>query len=196
MQLKIKFMKKIIFILPLIIYLRGYSQITVTMERNNSKYAKDGNYIKDTQGYLDKFAGTWKYLSGSEEMIVKIEKAEHIEFNEYYIDSIFGGYKYTKDGSVKYDNLNFQYLDYDNPQNFADFRGSNLSNNYFSIGLNGYEPVGQRRVNIKLEILPNTDPVQMKWSMRNRENWVINGEGFKQGMGGTGIPKEMILIKQ
>lgn len=196
MQVKIKLMKNIISIFILMLTSHINAQVIVPMTGYNSDYAKNGNYIKDSNGHLDKFTGTWKYVNGSEVLIVKIEKGEHIDFDEYFIDELFGGYKYTKDGSLKYNNLNFQYLNYDSPQNFANFRGNSLFNNYDSVGLVGYEPVGQRRVYIDLEVIPNTDPVQMKWKMYNRENWVINGEGFKQGMGGVGIPKEMILIKQ
>jgi len=172
------------------------AQNIVPFSNNNLNIMKDGNYIKDTQGYFEKFLGIWKYSSNSEELILKIVKGEKIEHNSYFIDELFGGFKYTSNNIVKVDNLNFQFTDYSNYQNFSNIQGNRFYNNYESVHLVGYEPVGQRRVYIDLEIIPNTDPVQMKWKMYNRENWVINGEGFKQGMGGVGIPKEMILIKQ
>ncbi|GAA4162594.1 hypothetical protein GCM10022217_30290 [Chryseobacterium ginsenosidimutans] len=188
-------MKKIIYFLIAFIAINTNAQMIVTMTHNNSRDAQDGNYIKDTEGYLDKFLGTWKYTNSTEEFIIKIVKGEQIAGDGYYIDRLFGGYKYMKDGIVKVNNLNFQYTDYSSPQNFADFSGSGLSTNYMIIGLPGYDRVGYRRVRITLEVIPNTNPIQMKWKMENRENIVINNEGFKQGTG-PGLPNNIILIKQ
>jgi hypothetical protein len=161
----------------------------------NSDNATNGNYIKDTEGYMNKFVGSWKYTSGNEEFTVKIIKAEHIDYDTYFIDKLYGGYKYVKDGIVKVDNLNFQYTDYSSPQNFADFLGSGLYNNYNNVSLVGDDRIGMRRINIDLEVIPNTNPVQMKWKMENRENWVINNQGFRQGTG-PGLPNNIILVKQ
>ncbi len=197
MQLNTIIMKYIIHILTIFLSIAGNAQIIVTMTDYNGNDLTNGNYIKDTQGYLNKFTGTWKYTSGNEEFIIKIIKAEHINYNYFFSDDLFGGYKYIKDGIVKFDNLNFQYIDHTNTnsQHFADFLGSGLYNNYNSVAMNGFDAVGSRRIYIDLEVIPNTNPVQMKWKMENRENWVINNQGFRQGTG-PGLPNNIILVKQ
>lgn len=188
-------MKKIINILIIFFGIICNAQIIVPLEYDNFNNLENGNYLKDVNGYLDKFTGTWKYVNGTEEFIVKIEKAEHVEYSMFYSDRLCGGYKYIKNGIVKADRLNIQCNDRTNPQNFGYFGGSSLSNDYQRVGLPGSDVVGKREVRIKLEVIPNTDPVQMRWKMENRENFVINNKGFKQGTE-PGIPKDIILIKQ
>jgi hypothetical protein len=151
-------------------------------------------------------AGTvWAYditaTAGDSVVLQLIENTAGLRFatqnaaDTYFIDKLYGGYKYVKDGIVKVDNLNFQYTDYSSPQNFADFLGSGLYNNYNNVSLVGDDRIGMRRINIDLEVIPNTNPVQMKWKMENRENWVINNQGFRQGTG-PGLPNNIILVKQ
>jgi len=188
-------MKKTINILTIFIGIICSAQITVAMSHNNSDNAQDGNYIKDINGHLDKFIGIWKYVNGTEEFIVKIEKVEHVEYSIFYADRLCGDYKYVKDGVIKADRLNTQCTDTNNPQTLGLIFGGSLSKDYQSIGLPGSDIVGKREVYMDLEIIPNTDPVQMRWKMENRENFVINNKGFKQGTE-PGIPKDVILIKQ
>jgi len=192
--LQLKIMKKIIKFL-VILSVQVNAQIVVKMTNDNGKYAKDGNYIKDSEGYFDKFTGTWKYINGNEEFIISISKAEHLEYSNYFADRLCGGYRYVKDGVVKANRLDVQCANTNNPQSLGLILGGSLFSDYQKVSLLGSDVVGKREVRITLEVIPNTYPVQMRWKMENRENFVINNKGFKQGTE-PGIPKDVILIKQ
>lgn len=170
-------------------------QITVPLTYDNFNNSENGNYLKDTNGHLDKFIGTWKYTDGNEELTLNIIKSEHIEYTMYSVDELCGGYKYVKNGIVKANRLDVQYKNLSDPLNLGYFSGGNLSPNYQKVILAGSDIVGKREIYIDLEIIANTNPVHMRWKMQNRENFVINNKGFKQGTG-TGIPNDIILIKQ
>lgn len=192
--------KSLIIILTLAVY---FMQAQNIITLNHNSLPSNGAYIKDTQGYLDKFVGTWKYTSGNEEFTLKILKAEYVKYDFYWKDKLYGGYKYVKDGIVKVDNLNFTYFtDTTNlPTNInayannADMQGNGLSNTYQSVSLVGSDKVGGRVVDFELEILPNTNEGQIKMKILPKEYHRFFDFDPVQGTG-SGLPTNIILIKQ
>ena len=192
--------KKTLLIVLLLLNNILNAQIIRSMTTYNSQNLKAGDYYKDVDGLLNKFTGTWKYISGNEEFVVKILKVNGYNFagsNDYSEDILFGGYKYVKNNATIIDKLNFTYNNLNDYQNFAPFMGGSgqFSNNFQSISLLGDDLVVGKWLYIDLEVIPNTNPVQMRWKTSPRENIRLNNTLPSQGAG-NGIPKDIILIKQ
>jgi hypothetical protein len=92
-------MKKVIIILFVLFNYGINAQSIVDICSGESFYdLPSGSYIKDVDGQLDKFAGTWIWTNGNEEVTFKLQKVVHQYFSEYgtYEDYMIGDYKYTK----------------------------------------------------------------------------------------------------
>lgn len=92
-------MKKFIFILFVLFNYGINAQSIVDICSIESVYhLPSGSYIKDVNGKLDKFAGTWIWTNGNEEVTFKLQKVVHQYFFESgtYEDYMIGDYKYTK----------------------------------------------------------------------------------------------------
>ncbi|MCO6173696.1 hypothetical protein NHF50_01420 [Flavobacterium sp. NRK F10] len=88
-------------------------------------YFSGNTYIKDINGMLDPFVGTWQWTDGTNTFTIKFVKKTQWNpqnFNPYTKDVILGSYKNIQNGVVTYDHLNFSTED-------ADF----LTENYATI---------------------------------------------------------------
>lgn len=68
----------------------------------------DGAYLKDINNDLDKFEGTWRYVSGNDTLTINLQKFEQNFNGDYYEDELRGNYRYVKDGVLVMDYLDFQ----------------------------------------------------------------------------------------
>ena len=71
---------------------------------NFYKDVPSGTYIKDVNNTFNKFLGTWKWQSGNEILVFKIEKVTQYLNQEYgvYEDFIKGNYSYSIDGGITF----------------------------------------------------------------------------------------------
>lgn len=194
-------MKKIILIITITVINNLYmSQNIVPMATYTTNDLKSGNYIKDINGMLDNFTGTWKYINGNEEFIVKIDKV--LQYNSsgltaYYEDVLFGGYKYTKNGVIVVNKLNFTY-DINDFQNCAIIIGGKTPNEApFKVSLVGSDYVNNKMIHIYLEYLPTAN--QLKWDLSAIEQINIgttSNPAVSTSLQGIGIPNNIILDKQ
>lgn len=172
------------------------SQKTVSLTNYSNRDLGHFNYLKDTHGALDKFVGTWKYTNGNEEFTIKIIKVEKTDFSgtrNYYIDALFGGYKYVKNGNILVDRLSFTTDIYDFQNCAIMFGSGSFFNSNRGISLLGDDAIFGKPLYIKLEI---TEINQMHWAISPRENVNINNSMPIPGGPGFGIPKDIILTKQ
>ena len=176
------------------------SQNIVPMATDTTSDLKSGNYIKDTNGVLDNFAGTWKYISGNDEFIVKIDKVLHYNssgFTPYYKDVLFGGYKFTKNGATIVNKLNFTYNINDFQNCAIMFGGKTPNEETYKVSLVGSDYVNNKTVHIYLEYLPTTN--QLKWRLSAIEQVNIgttSNPAVSTSLPGFGIPNNIILTKQ
>ena len=64
---------------------------------NNDSHTYDGKvYYKDTENFIDKFVGRWKYQYGQETFMLKLNKKIKYDHGHSYADTIYGEYSYTK----------------------------------------------------------------------------------------------------
>lgn len=89
-----------------------YSLSTYTLDN-----LKNNNYIKDTNGILNPFVGTWKWTDPSNPntiFTVVLTKEQHWNpnnINNYYKDVILGTYKYVVNGVILIDALSYTSTD-------------------------------------------------------------------------------------
>ncbi len=100
--------------------------VSMTSTTDFSKVPQNA-YVKDFDGKLNPFIGTWRWTDGNAEFIVQFVKKEM--YNgfvgkpaPYKIDTILGGYKYTFNGMVLVNTLNFTTTaDINNPSTFQNY---------------------------------------------------------------------------
>ena len=103
------------------------AQNTYPLSNFQPKHLRNNNYIKDTENVLNNFVGTWQWTNGTSTFTIKLEKVEHWKMpnDTYYIDRIFGGYKYIDNGTLIVDKLIFitGIPTEENIENYANMQG-------------------------------------------------------------------------
>ncbi|MDX1903892.1 MAG: DUF6705 family protein [Thermonemataceae bacterium] len=102
------------------------AQRTISLSSYKVEDLKGGNYyLKDTEGILNPFVGTWRWQEGNKEFIIKLQKKEKFNWGgltDYYKDIIMGGYLYKENGVEITNTLNFtSSLDMNNTATFQNF---------------------------------------------------------------------------
>jgi len=57
------------------------------------------HYIKDTNGVMNKFIGTWQFTLGNSSLTIRLAKKEHVPDGDYFEDMIVGEFKYIDNGT-------------------------------------------------------------------------------------------------
>lgn len=187
--LKNVIMKKIFYILLLSLSFINCKAQTISMTTTNYNNIPNGAYIKDLDGKLNSFAGTWKWTNGSDEFILKLVKVEMYNssgLNEYYEDKIMGGYKFTQSGIEIVNTLTFNTSF--NPNDITTFDSyapilSNLHSPFDTLTMIFSDKIKGKVCHASLElisplVLPNGNfsSTQAQFKLWNRETWNINGD--------------------
>jgi hypothetical protein len=172
----------------------------ISLTTTNYYNIPNGGYVKDLDGVLNPFIGTWKWTNGNSEFTIVFVKKEMYNasgLNNYYEDTIMGGYKYIENGIVIVNTLNFS----------TEFTLNDTStyNNYAPIISNIHSPFNRLSITITDKIKakgcdadftlinPGSGTITAQWKMRDREHWNINGQNpLPQGFS---IPVNVILTK-
>lgn len=93
-------MKNIIILLFLFIMISCKSQSPVYTLGQSPINKPQNCYLKDTNNILNKFSGTWVYNENGKIFTVVIQKAEMVKLIDYYVDELWGNYKYTVNGNA------------------------------------------------------------------------------------------------
>jgi len=156
-------MKYIILITIALLFVNNqYGQTIIDMSSEDipSGFQKNGEYyLKDINGYMDYYEGTWQFIDGSSEFRIMIEKVEmeHIiveDVIDYFSDGILINYQ-------KYEN---GILVFESPEN-ENVGGIIESFGNLSIGFTDYErnnaffgldltliPIGSNEYDLKFEL--------------------------------------------
>lgn len=94
----------IIIVLTLVVS-TTYSQQIIPL-RGQTNFTKNA-YYKDTFNDFDNFTGTWKYTSGTTELIIILQKQAscYDEISQSHEDVVYGEYKYIENGVEKINTL-------------------------------------------------------------------------------------------
>ena len=120
-------MKKIVYYIITIFSITNYCNSQnpiIDLDEWNGDNFPNGSYYKDVNFVLNPFEGTWVYDSPNLKFEMVLEKREMYYNGGYYDDTLFGGYKVTKNGVVLYNFLNYSMY-YNNPYN-AKIEGNHI----------------------------------------------------------------------
>lgn len=123
-------MKKIVYVIALTlitISCKAQSNIINIVNRCNNNYSNTNGttYLKDVNNLYAPFIGTWKWIDGNRELVLKLIKQTKYHYNQgnsnYYEDRIVGYYIYKENGitliNTSNDNLTVEFpkicLDFD-----------------------------------------------------------------------------------
>ncbi len=143
-----------------------------------------------TNNYINKFEGTWQWVSGNDTLILKLKKTNK-NFDDYTEDVLLGVHKYIKNGVVFDDALN----KYDSMVLYNKKRTVLLNQNQ---GMDTSKVIGsikdltkKKRNELFLQYVPGTPPTLI-WHLKTAEGTFID-PNFQYGLT---MPKDLILTKQ
>jgi hypothetical protein len=150
-----------------------------------------GEYRTDNQ--IDKFVGTWQWLSGIDTVIIKLKKVKYLHSDpvSYYSDLLMGCHKYVKNGIILEDNIS-QFVNIG--QNYkgslygwSDNMGSDTCSVYMT-----FKDVTKNKLElIDMKYVSGTIP-QMTWLLYNRTTI----SGVPGRLPGLTLPSSLVLTKQ
>ena len=107
--IKMKKMKKYLVNALLLLSLSCVAQspIISLQDYHNISNVANGTYAKDLTNYYTPYIGIWIWESGNNKLEIKFEKLSQVYNGEVYKDYLIGKYKYTKDGVVLHNSLNY-----------------------------------------------------------------------------------------
>ena len=197
-------MKKLITILILALLSYGCkAQQTVPMNTDYSDYLKDNNYIKDTEGDLNKFVGTWKWTDPNnpntymELQFFKVLHWNSNNINNYYEDSIFGNYKYVQNGVIITNTLGQNNTDdlYNNSV-FPKISTNDKSPSFKDLKIFMSDVVKHKTCKADFEILDlDIYPLQANWHMYVDEQIIYKAPGDPAVIPGFTLPNDVVLTK-
>jgi hypothetical protein len=192
-------MKKYIILFILITSISCKSQTTYSLSNYDTSVLKDNNYIKDLDGLLDKFVGTWKWIDSTNPntyLIVQFEKVEHWNASNtrvFYKDLILGNYKYVVNGVEITNTLNYNSNDI-HSNNHPVIISSIGKSPFKNLSISMRDVLISKTCNASFEILNLTEtPLSAHWKMTNKEHFDHGGNPQPSEFS---IPSDVILIKQ
>ena len=191
-------MKKYILLLIFAVSFSCKAQQTIPMSQDYTNYLKNNNYIKDTNNDLDKFVGTWKWISPTnsntyfEINLYKVVYWNPNNFDNFFIDKILGNYKYVENGIVITNTLTWNTNNDLYSSTFPVIM-SNVEKPLFKELLINMRDVAKNKTckaDFKIIDLDATI-LTANWKMKYTDGWRI--EPVQPGFS---IPTDIILVKQ
>ena len=176
------------------------AQTTYPLSNYDTKNLKNNNYIKDTEGVLNPFVGTWEWTNGSNTTFrVVLTKKEHWNasgFNKFYSDEILGGYRYIENGTLIVDRLTYT-TDFTSDTStwaaFSSILGSVSYPETTKLKISIYDKLKSKSclATMVMEVSQNGG-LQAHWILFDHETGNFSGATKQQGFS---IPTDVILTK-
>ena len=190
-----------ILILVAFISLSCKAQTTYPLSNYNTAVLKNNNYIKDFEGILDKFVGTWKWTDTSNPntyLSVEFVKVVHWNpnnINNFFEDTILGNYKYVLNGVVISNTLNYNSTDlYSN--NHPVIMANIGKPPFKDLDINMRDVIKNKTCYADFKIIDlNASTLSATWKMIQKEG-IRFGTGLTPIQPGFSIPSDVVLIKQ
>jgi len=181
---------------------------TVSLTNVNWLTVPDGAYVKDTDGKLNAFLGTWKWTNGNDEFTVVFVKKLMYDGDgtrKFSQDKILGGYRYVNNGVEIANTLNFTTsFNVNDTSTFANFAKiiTGINDDLKSLRMQVGDAIKHKSLGGSFELidiltLPNGNysATQAHWTLREKEFISINGNP-PLPEDGIGLPDDIILTKQ
>ena len=196
-------MKKILILVLTVVSYSCKAQLTVPMNTDYKLLLKNNNYIKDTEGDLNKFVGTWKWIDPNNPntyMELEFFKVLHWNannINEYYEDSIFGNYKYVQNGVVITNTLGQNSTDDLYNYNLFPKISSYCRKPLFKdLAISMSDVEKHKTCQAMFEILDlEVQPLQANWRMYVDEQIIYKAPGDPAVIPGFTLPNDVVLTK-
>ena len=176
------------------------AQTTYPLSNYDVFNLKNNNYLKDTEGVLNPFVGTWEWTNGSNTTFrVVLTKKEHWNasgFNKFYSDEILGGYRYIENGTLIVDRLTYT-TDFTSDTStwaaFSSILGSVSYPETTKLKISIYDKLKSKSclATMVMEVSQNGG-LQAHWILFDHETGNFSGATKQQGFS---IPTDVILTK-
>lgn len=195
-----KIMKKIFAIVILSFTIINCKAQIISMTTTNYINIPNGAYVKDIDNLINPFVGTWRYINGNNELTILLIKKEMYNangLNNYFEDTIMGGYSYVENGITIVNTLDFiTECDLEiNPicDNYAPIL-ANIFPPFNELSIIMFDKIKNKHCYAKFELIQNTapNPLQANFEMWDREGFMINGT---QDLSGFTLTNNIILTK-
>lgn len=157
----------------------------------------NNNYIKDVDGVLIPFVGTWQWTQGNSSLTIKLVKVPRFKApnDNYYKDQVLGGYKYIENGIIITDNLTFTTVwpDETNVAGFAKMLGSISYPKINELMLIFTDVIKNKSCMAELTMITNGGTPQLTWHLHDFQSYRNPNLGPKPL--GFSIPTDIILTK-
>ena len=176
------------------------AQTTYPLSNYDVFNLKNNNYLKDTEGVLNPFVGTWEWTNGSNTAFrVVLTKEEHWDggnVSDYYVDKILGGYRYIENGALIVDRLTYT-TDFTSDTStwaaFSSILGSVSYPETTKLKISIYDKLKSKSclATMVMEVSQNGG-LQAHWILFDHETGNFSGATKQQGFS---IPTDVILTK-
>ena len=191
-------MKKVILLLIFAVSFSCKAQQTIPMSQDYTNYLKNNNYIKDTNNDLDKFVGTWKWISPTnsntyfEIVYFKVLYWNPNAINNYFEDKVLGNYKYVENGVIITNTLNWNTYNDLYSSTFPAIIGNDVKPQFKDLLINMSDVAKSKTCKADFKIIDlNATILTASWKMKYTDGWRI-----APVQPGFSIPTDIILVKQ
>lgn len=158
----------------------------------HAQYPNPGDNILNPN--LDKFEGTWKFTSGSEEIIVQLKKVNYLSPNNYHYDILMGVHSYKLNGVTIEDYLsNFNAIGQN--QDGTIFIGNHPEDGANKIVGTMNDPLKHKQNYISITFIDAVTP-QIQWTLHNLSGVHIQKNGEPPFDNSFTLPQTLTLLKQ
>jgi hypothetical protein len=191
-------MKNTILLLVTILSISCKAQQTYSLSNYDSKNLKNNNYIKDIDGILNKFVGSWVWENTTTKLTIVFTKKEHWNpnnFSNFFEDIIVGNYQLEENGITVINTLGHlsdNLYDFDNFPNIL----TNINQAPFgSLRVRIFDILKSKRCQGNFDIIDvNTSPLTAHWEIFDIETFYPDGSPPR--LPEHSIPTDIILTKQ
>jgi len=182
-------MKNTIFITAILFALSCKAQtpiVSFTDYCENNHPRTFNMYVKDIEGFLTPYVGTWKWQNGNDMLMITLFKAEMVHNGDRYDDELHGKMKYVKNGREVFNTLvngpdvleSYDCIPIDNEYRFS-FKDPIKAGKYGEV----YITLLDNNTKIKFYLVnnegpkftfPGEPPFDWEFSMPRRTEFVLN----------------------
>lgn len=195
-------MKKYLIFLILVVSYSCKAQTTFPMSLDYSNYLKNNNYIKDTNNDLDKFVGTWKWISPTnsntyfEIVYFKIAYWNANNINNFFMDEIFGNYKYVENGITTTNTLTWNSYNDLYSSTFPAIMSNSFRPLFKDLLINMRDIAKNKTCKANFDIVDlNATKLTANWKLISTDQIRV-GTNLPTVQPGFSIPTDIILTKQ
>lgn len=196
-------MKKYLILFVALTAFSCKSQQTYSLSyQGNTDIYKNNNHIKDFDGILNKFIGTWQWVDPANPntyLIIELFKVEDWNannVNNYYEDKILGNYKYVENGVIVTNTLTWNTFNDLHSATFPAIIASVRKTPFKDLYINMNDVAKSKTCKAHFNIIDsNASTLEATWKLISTDEIRV-GTNLTPVQQGFSIPSDIILTKQ